>query len=531
MFFRRKIVTDGAWMESMAVDFHFYHLLEKHIPACNQKLEELAFPEVEEPDSWLIEDVVDELRFAFNDDTLKHATRHLHHNDHPLAQLYNNEEAMTLLKDHLQQHLWDARWKIKRGWKKARVKLFFSEGVDRFWDYLRDNSQDQRTSSKLLKQYLTQCLSQVMEEERYNPSHNHSLSLRSISTEKPYYGEEKHYDPVGWQIMEAGVLAGFSYYLLDSADTSAAKFRTLPLSHHPSDETLDAIDAIDWDAIGIVSFPLIGSIRQAHKQLGKVIEDQISVREAGINFSITISSKLAGATLGGWIGKSLGTTLYPGGGTIAGGIIGGGLGSVLGGRLARTIMEHRYQKEMDRYYEIKQNMENKIDRQTRRYAAHVQKLALRAQESLEKDHPKLRLKMPDSEALEKLRGDILRALKAEDKAMNYKYTGLIRELSLASLSQVGTIMLKYRMLPMRRKGRIYRNRKQWQKRLRNWNGQVSIGLIGWVYLLQGVFDHQMYKIFDAITSSEERIHRTHEHGVIKLHNQRERILERYAQFS
>lgn len=519
----------------MAIDFHFHNLLEKHIPACNQKLEALAFPQVEEPDSWPIEDVVDELRFAFNDDTLKHATRHLHHNDHPLAQLYNNEEAMTLLKDHLQQHLWDARWKIKRGWKKARVKLFFSEGVDRLWDYLRDNSQDQRTSSKLLKQYLTQCLSLVMEEERYDPNHEYSVSLRSISTEKPYYGEEKHYDPVGWQIMEAGVLAGFSYYLLDSADTSAAKFRTLPLSHHLSDETLDAIDAIDWDAIGIVSFPLIGSIRQAHKQLGKVIEDQISVREAGINFSITISSKLAGATLGVWIGKNLGTVLYPGGGTVAGGIIGGGLGSVLGGRLALEIMKNRYRKEMDRYRDIKQTMENKIDRQTKRCAAHVQKLALRAQESLEKDHPKLRLKMPDSEALEKLRRDIIRALKAENKAMNYKYTGLyewfIEELSQASLSQVGTIMEKHRMLPMRRKGRIYRNRKQWQKRLRDWNSQVSIGLIGWVYLLQGVFDHQMSKIFDTITSSKERIDRTHIHGMIKLHNQRERILERYAQFT
>ena len=41
MFWKRKrIVTDEAWMESMATDFHFYNLLEIHIPTCNGYLEE-----------------------------------------------------------------------------------------------------------------------------------------------------------------------------------------------------------------------------------------------------------------------------------------------------------------------------------------------------------------------------------------------------------------------------------------------------------------------------------------------------------
>ena len=522
-------------MESMATDFHFYNLLEKHIPTCNGYLEELAFPQVEDPDDWSMEETVDHIRWSLSEKKLRRASRHLHHNHHPLAQLYPTKDALDQMKDHLYRHVSHARRRIRRGWKKGRWERMFSDGVGEFWASLQKGTQKPGNASEFLRTYLSKCLGAVMEDRGFDPTQNHHLSLKSIYHRQPSIIGPDDTAPVGWQVMEAGLMAGFGYYLLDVDDMAAVENMALPLEEHLTDGAIDLIDGINWDLIGTVSFPLLGSVRQAHRQISRVMDDQISLREAGINFSITISSRIAGATLGVWVGKSMGSMLYPGAGTVAGSVIGGGVGSLLGGQIARDIVTWRYRKAVKRYEDIRRKMEHDIERRTERYLDRMQVITRKAQEALDQDRERLRLKIPDTRPLEALRQDIIQTLGDEEENMNFehaaRYRQLMEELEAAPLSRVSALLLKHRDLPMRRRGQMCRSRRAWQNAIRDWNAKISLGLTGWIYLMRGIFHAQVKEIYENITFSEDMLRSIHERAAIKLHNQREKIIQRHAQFS
>lgn len=554
-FSRLGITHNPEWLSALAREFLLHQKVGHYTENTNQWLSELSLPQAELSAHYdSTEELLDELSWILHPNNVSGKIKPLHHNNLPILDGRSKNDALRVLRDTLKKQVPKARWKINRAWRKARRKKLFSTAVAVFWQSLYQATEGKGKTSRDLRQCLADNLAAIITDKSFSSENQYNVSMASVTIKHKSWVDKNPPDPAAWQLVETGLLAGFAFYVHDLDD--------IPLFEVPAplDETLDTLaenlgtavgGAIDWDQVGTISFPILAASKEAHKQIKLLWDEKTNIAEAGLNFTINVSAKASGALVGGWAGKIIGSVFGPAG-TVIGGGAGAIFGALLGGKGARKIVTWRYENARKKFEETLNNMETAVDKGMRKYYESIQRLLEILQERLTKDFNRLLLISPDKHPLDKVAWDFREMLLNDLKvAQQWKerHPGkmettkgkqvndflaigrrLSEELEHTNLADVPKLLYKYRNMPLLKHGKLWKNRKRISKSIRHWNGAVSIGLIGWIYAIQGLYGNAMEKVGKEMGYYKKQLEREHYGWVQKLEVARERVMKRAGQF-